>query len=154
MSMTRTAPATPMRPRVRQLIHGASRLLLRAGDARLRPLGLAGAQIPVVAMLKHHGPMTQKQLAEMAQIEQPSMAQTLARMERDGMVERKADPADRRSSFVHLTPLALGKLPEAQRALNAGERKVLAGLEEEEVLVLLDLLQRVVANLEKEVAIA
>jgi len=139
-----------MRPRVGQLINRASRLLVRAGDARLRPLGLAGAQIPVVAMLKHHGPMTQKQLAEMAQIEQPSMAQTLARMERDGMVERRADPADRRSSSVHLTELAMSKLPEAQKALNQGERKVLAGLSEGEVATLLDLLQRVVANLEKE----
>jgi len=146
--MSRTT--APMRPRVGQLINRASRLLVRAGDARLRPLGLAGAQIPVVAMLKHHGPMTQKQLAEMAQIEQPSMAQTLARMERDGMVERRADPADRRSSSVHLTELAMSKLPEAQKALNQGERKVLAGLSEGEVATLLDLLQRVVANLEKE----
>ncbi|MBT2119633.1 MarR family transcriptional regulator [Dyella sp. LX-66] len=152
--MGKSTASTPMRPRIGQLINRASRLLLRAGDARLRPLGLAGAQIPVVAMLKHHGPMTQKQLAEMAQIEQPSMAQTLARMERDGMVERRADPADGRSSFVHLTELALGKLPEAQRVLNLGERRMLAGLEEGEVLVLMGLLQRVVGNLEREMGVA
>ena len=149
--MAKTSP--PLRPRVGQLINRASRLLVRAGDARLRPLGLAGAQIPVVAMLKHHGPMTQKQLAEMAQIEQPSMAQTLVRMERDGLIERRADPADGRSSTVHLTALAMGKLPEAQKALNLGERKMLAGLDEAEAAVLLDLLQRVVANLEKDLGV-
>ena len=148
-----TKATSPMRPRVGQLINRANRLLMRAGDSRLRPLGLASAQIPVVAMLKHYGPMTQKQLAEMAQIEQPSMAQTLARMERDGLVERRADPADGRSSFVHLTTLATGKLPEAQKALNQGERKMLAGLDEDETAVLLDLLQRVVANLEKDLGV-
>ena len=148
-----TKATSPMRPRVGQLINRANRLLMRAGDSRLRPLGLASAQIPVVAMLKHYGPMTQKQLAEMAQIEQPSMAQTLARMERDGLIERRADPADGRSSFVHLTALATGKLPEAQKALNQGERKMLAGLDEDETAVLLDLLQRVVANLEKDLGV-
>ncbi|MFD1532387.1 winged helix DNA-binding protein [Pseudonocardia aurantiaca] len=34
------------------------------------------------------------------------MASTLARMERDGLVERVPDPHDRRRSLVHLTPRA------------------------------------------------
>jgi DNA-binding MarR family transcriptional regulator len=50
--------------------------------------------------------MTQKDLAHLAQIEQPTMAQLLARMERDGLIRRSPNPQDSRSSLISLTPQA------------------------------------------------
>ncbi len=45
------------------------------------------------------------------------MAQMLARMERDGLIQRAADPADGRSSRITLTELAEERLPDAVAAL-------------------------------------
>ena len=40
------------------------------------------------------------------QIDQSTMAHTLRRMERDGLVSRTSDPGDQRRSLIRLTPRA------------------------------------------------
>ncbi len=75
------------------------------------------------------------------------MAQLLARMERDGLIRRKPDPVDKRSSLISLTPPALKKLPQARELLLEGNRVALAGFSEREIATLTRLLRRVVDNL-------
>nr|WP_275410201.1 MarR family transcriptional regulator [Streptomyces sp. SID14478] len=65
-----------------------------------------------MAALAQGGAMSQKELARLARIEQPSMAQLLARMERDGLVERAPAPDDRRGSLISLTAVAGGTTPQ------------------------------------------
>ena len=60
---------------------------------------------------------TQRDLARFAKIEQPPMAQMLARMERDGLIQRAPDPADGRSSRITLTGVAEARLPDALAVL-------------------------------------
>jgi DNA-binding MarR family transcriptional regulator len=56
---------------------------------------------------------------------------TMVRLcERDGLVERRADPDDRRATRVHLTPRAKRFRPAAERVLAALEREVEALLGE------------------------
>ena len=50
--------------------------------------------------------LTQAELCRRINVEQPTMANTLERMERDGLVERKADDTDRRRALVFLTQKA------------------------------------------------
>jgi DNA-binding MarR family transcriptional regulator len=74
------------------------------------------------------------------------MAQLLARMERDGIIRRKPDPADGRSSLISLTARTM-KLIEPARAIMAQvNRDALAGFDDDEVRQLVALLQRVIAN--------
>jgi len=131
------------------LINRAARLLLRFADNRFRPLGLGVASFPVLSMLRTGQKLSQKELALSARIEQPSMAQLLARLERDGMIRRSADPADGRSSLVSITRKALGILPEIDAAVDAGNELALAGMSDDEVKTLIDLLQRLIGNLER-----
>ena len=76
------------------------------------------------------------------------MAQLLTRMERDGLIERKVDPNDGRSSLLSLTALALRKSEPARNALMEGSGIALKGLSAREIAMLTRLLQRVLANLE------
>ncbi len=76
----------------------ASRLFLRLGETRFREFGLGVASFPVLNMLRTGEKLSQKELAHCVQIEQPSMAQLLSRLERDGMIKRSPDPDDGRSS--------------------------------------------------------
>ena len=134
------------------LISRSARLLTRRGEERFAALGLAVAQVPVLFALKDGRSLTQKDLAHLARIEQPTMTHLLARMERDGLVQRTPHPDDGRSSLVSLTPLALSKLPEAGAALREGNAAALRGFTEEEVAALSRLLRRVVSNLDPDAA--
>ncbi|MET4389799.1 MarR family transcriptional regulator for hemolysin [Bradyrhizobium sp. F1.4.3] len=133
------------------LINMASRGLMRLAERRLKPFGASAGQLPVFYLLRDGGAMSQRDLARLARIEQPSMAQTLARMERDGLVRRVPDPKDGRSSLVSLTRKALAKMPALREALHAGRAELVEGFSEAEVATLCDLLQRLNRNLERGV---
>jgi DNA-binding MarR family transcriptional regulator len=125
-----------------------SRGLTRIGDARLRPLGLATAQLPVLSMLRNGERLSQAELAKAAKVEQPTMAQLLTRMERDGLIRREPDPRDRRSSLVMLTDAARERLPAGRQVLREGNAEMTRGLSTDEVAMLVGLLRRVLDNVE------
>jgi MarR family transcriptional regulator for hemolysin len=125
-----------------------ARGLTRIGDARLRDLGFATAQLPVLAALKDGERLSQTELARLAKVEQPTMAQMLARMERDALVKREPGPRDRRSSLISLTKAALARLPAGRAVLRQGNADMTEGLSAEEIDTLVSLLKRVLANIE------
>ncbi len=134
------------------LINMASRAFSRLGERRVRALGFNIGQLPVLYLLRNGAQMSQKDLAKFAKIEQPSMAQMLARMERDGLIRRTPDPADGRSSLVSLTEAAVAKLPAARQALKEGRDRVLSGFSADEVQTLVQLMRRLNQNLDRMVA--
>jgi len=129
------------------LIGEAARVLARRQDEGLRQAGLRVAQLPVVVALKNGEKLTQKALAQIAGVEQPSMAQLLARMERDGLVRRDPDPDDGRSSLVSLTPAAIAQLEPGRDVLRLCNDDALRGFSAQEVALLADMLRRILANL-------
>lgn len=131
------------------LISLAARGFARLSEARLKPLGFGVGHLPVLVALEDGQPGSQRDLARFARIEQPSMAQMLARMERDGLISRTPDPVDKRSSQVALTETARQRLPDACAVLFEGNADALAGFTEEEEAQLTALLTRLIANLDR-----
>ena len=131
------------------LISLAARGFARLSEARLKPLGFGLGHLPVLVALRDGRASTQRDLARFAKIEQPPMAQMLARMERDGLIERMPDPDDGRSSRVTLTAVAQARLPEAVATLLRGNEEVLSGFTGAEARLLVDLLTRLIANLDR-----
>jgi MarR family transcriptional regulator for hemolysin len=129
-------------------INRASRSLLRRFDAQLRPLGFAMSHLPVLRALADGRSLSQTELAQVAGVEQPSMAETLARMERDGVVQRDPNPDDKRRARVSITRRSRARLPKAKAALVETEREAMTGLSAKEQATLRNLLQRVATNLE------
>lgn len=129
-----------------------SRLLQRLDDERMRPYGVTSAQLPVLVALKNGERLTQKELARIAGVEQPSMAQLLARMERDDLVRREPSPSDGRSSLIMLTEKALATLEPGRDALRSVDADVCAGFTDEERKVFLGLLRRMASNAEAALA--
>ncbi len=130
------------------LINMAARAFARLGDRQLKGMGFGVGHLPVLYLLRDGAAMPQKELARFAKVEQPSMAQTLARMERDGLVRRVPDPNDGRSSLVSLTAEALAKTPAVREILRQGSEQALAGFSQDEVATLCALLQRLNRNLD------
>jgi MarR family transcriptional regulator, transcriptional regulator for hemolysin len=131
------------------LISLAARGFARLSEARLEPLGFGVGHLPVLVALQDGRAGTQRDLARFARIEQPPMAQMLARMERDGLIKRAPDPADGRSAHIKLTRTAKARLPEAVAVLLQGNREVLRDFTSEEADLLVDLLMRLIASLDR-----
>lgn len=129
------------------LINKIARLNARWLEPRLQPFGLAVAQMPVFTILQK-GPASQRELAQQLQVEQPTMAQLLQRMERDGLITRTPDPEDGRSSLVELTSVALRKAEPAQRILEEGRKELLRDLGKDDLNALNELLSKLLRNLE------
>ena len=121
-----------------------ARLLARAIDTRLRPIGMSSGYMPVMFALAHGASLSQRALTEFAAIEQPTMAATLARMERDGR-----DPADGRAWLYTLSDAGTAKSVKVREAGLEVNEAALAGMTPDERETFLATLARVVANLEK-----
>lgn len=137
------------------LTNWAARLYAREMDAHLAPLGLGSATLPVIFALAPdtdgtRKALTQRDLARHAEVEQPTMANTLARMERDGWIARRPNPQDKRSSLITLTPHALAHLPQLTDAVTRINARSLNGLSLEEATLLRTMLTRVIANLQTQ----
>ena len=70
--------------------------------ARLSALGLYPGQELVLVQLSEGDGVPQKALARALRVSHVTIAKMITRMERSGLVERRASPTDRRLSLVHL----------------------------------------------------
>ena len=131
------------------LISLAARGFARLSEARLKPLGFGVGQLPVLVALQDGRVSTQRDLARFAKVEQPPMAQMLARMERDGLIKRTPHPDDGRSSRIVLTEAAQARMPEAIETLFQGNCDAMDGFTYQEATQLVALLTRLIANLDQ-----
>ena len=131
-------------------VNHLARLLAQALRRRIESLGVVPGQFAQLLALYEQDGLTQRELCERVRIEQPTMALTLKRMERDGLVERRPDPTDGRRARIVLTKRARG----LERDLTAAAREVNAiatgGLPAKEVQAFMQTLTRLIANLESD----
>lgn len=85
-----------------RLLSTASRMVEHAWLDALSALGLSHAGLIVLHLLEN-GPSTQVDLAAQARVEAQTMSRTVERLERDGLVVRRSDAADRRRRLVERT---------------------------------------------------
>ena len=83
-----------------------ARLLEKNLAQAIRPLGLMPGQFPVLLALWVRDGQSQKALVSITDVEQATMANTLARMERDGLIVRRSVAGDARARTIHVTPKA------------------------------------------------
>jgi DNA-binding MarR family transcriptional regulator len=113
-------------------MHWAARLLRKAADRRLKPYGLSSGNMPVITALMDEKELSQKALAAAAAIEQPTMAEMLLRMERSGLIHRRADPADGRGSLISLSSTVVRLLPEIQAEIEKINEEALSGMSQQD----------------------
>jgi DNA-binding MarR family transcriptional regulator len=89
-----------------------------------------------LASIDRHGPLTPSELAVRERVQRPTITRILGRLEEAGLVQRTADPTDRRSSLIATTPAGHELMREQRtrkdaylarqlRALTAEERATL-----------------------------
>ncbi len=75
------------------------------------------------------------------------MANTLKRMQRDGLIQRAPHLSDRRQEYLHLTDRGRTLAPQLIAMAAEVNRTALAGLSPSEAQTLIELLHRVIDNL-------
>lgn len=128
------------------LANHMARLFARGLSERIKPLGLSTGTFPALLELWETDGQTQKQLVERLDIEQATIANTLARMERDGLIIRKKSESDGRMQRVWLTERARALRDPAIRAAMAENARTLSGLTEAERRQFVMLMQKVIST--------
>ena len=126
------------------------RLLQRAWDRHLRASG-TGITVPqsrVLASLRQRDGLTQTEIADLVLMEKAPLGRTLDRMEEQGLVTRRPDPADRRVHRVYLTPALDEMQDRLWAAAFAMFGAALDGFTAAEYETLVQMLARMKANLE------
>ena len=95
----RTTPLPDLASRLRLDISRMARRLRQEAGAELSP-----SQTAALVTIERHGPLTPSELADREHVQRPTVTRVLARLEEAGLVDRAADPQDRRSCLVSISP--------------------------------------------------
>src|SRR5690606_7604772 len=112
-----------------------------------RDLEITRSQWAVLWRLSCANGMSQAELAEQAEIEQPSLVRHVDNLEQQGWIVRRRDSNDRRINRIHLTPKGEALMKKAWDVAQQMRQEYTHGLAEDEIQTLRALLSKVKANL-------
>jgi DNA-binding MarR family transcriptional regulator len=115
----------------------------RIGNEALRPLGIETRHLGVLLMLDREGPLSQTRIGAQLGADKSQMGRTIDDLERLGLAVRRADPQDRRTRQVSLTPEGEETLVRAKKAAAGAAGEIFQSLSTAEQATLRDLLSRV-----------
>jgi DNA-binding MarR family transcriptional regulator len=110
-------------------------------------LDLTMAQCKVLIYLHRNQGVSQVRLAYLTDTDPMTLVRILDRMEQDGWIERRQDPADRRARQLYLRAAAEPVVAEIWRIADRARAASLAGLDDAERELLVGLLGRIHHNL-------
>jgi DNA-binding MarR family transcriptional regulator len=85
--------------RLRVDIARVARRLRQEAGAPLSP-----SQTAALVTIERHGPLTPSELATRERVQRPTVTRVLGRLEEAGLILRAADPSDRRSCLLTVSP--------------------------------------------------
>jgi DNA-binding MarR family transcriptional regulator len=134
------------------LFRRASRLMARAAH-RLDhggPGHAGHAQERVLAIVRQRGGMSQRELLELLDVRSASLSEVLAKLERNGLIARRRDDADRRGFTVAVTDKGEAACSGQADLRRESAAALFAGLDPAERETLGRLLAKLVASLEED----
>lgn len=129
------------------LLADASRLMRRAFERQIAGSPLTLAQARALVYLSRHEGIRQVALADLLEVQPITLARLIDQLAREGLVERRADPTDRRAHLLFPTPAAAPHLEEIARAGAATRALALRDVTPRDAAALLAALRRMRENL-------
>ncbi len=129
------------------LVNHMARLFAKGLQDRIAPLGIVTGQFPILLELWQKDGVSQKDLLRKLDIEQATLANTLSRMERDGLIIRSKDPADARAQVIRLSERAVAIRAQAYQAACDQNEAALSVLDDAEREQFMDFMHRVIGNM-------
>ena len=120
--------------------------LRKAFDRRAVGLGVTRAQWKVLFRLTRQPGLRQIELADMLDIEPITLSRIVDRLEEAGLVERVADPADRRAWRLHVTVRAKPLVEKLRKLADEMIAEAFAGIDPKDIEITRQVLGRVREN--------
>lgn len=118
-------------------------------DERLRPIEQSTARMEALAAIYASPPRSpQIEIAKRLRIEGPTLTRMLDGLEKDGLVERLADPTDRRTKLLRLTPTGEDVLATIFEVADAPRMKLVEGLPDGTIAELNTMLAELIRRLD------
>jgi MarR family transcriptional regulator for hemolysin len=103
-------------------------------DEHLRPIQQSSARMEAMSAILNSPPLSaQVDIAKRLRIEGPTLTRMLDTLEKDGLVERMPDPADRRTNKLRLTPAGERALEEIFEIVDVLRARLLDGMSPETI---------------------
>jgi DNA-binding MarR family transcriptional regulator len=131
------------------MIAQVARLMRRSFDERARSIGVTRPQWQVLSLLARNECINQGGLAELLEVEPITLGRMIDRLQEAGLVERRADPADRRAWRLFLTQRGSAQVDQLRPLAAETFEVALDGIAPAQRDLLLAMLDRMRANLSR-----
>jgi DNA-binding MarR family transcriptional regulator len=129
----------------------ATKTVTKDFNRRMEKCGSTRIQwIALYFLLKADKAMSQKELAALMNIEDPSLARLIDRMERDQLLRRVENPKDKRIKILELTEVGRVKAEDLMPYGQEFSDLLLEDITDEEVEIFQKVLKKMVRNIEKK----
>ncbi len=113
-------------------------------------LPITTEQWSILACLWEADMQTQQYICEMTYKDKASMTRLIDSLEKNGYVQRKQDPNDRRSNLIHLTPKGQDLEKIANEIIFQSVELATKDVDKEEFFKMFNLFKKIVNNIEQE----
>lgn len=116
------------------LLADTARLLRRAFQQQMHDSSLTLAQARALIYVSRNEGVRQVELADALEIQPITLARLLDQLTKQGLIERRADPSDRRAYLIYLTNAASPHLNEIKQVGSKIKQFALQGMDDEQAL--------------------
>lgn len=115
-------------------------------ESNLKDNDLTLKEFSVLLRIRFQGVATQHDLVELFKVSGAYIAKLLRKFENQGYIARKEDPENRRKKLVKMTDDGIKKTDEIIEVIQNWEDKVTAGISEDELKTLKEILFKITMN--------
>lgn len=120
-------------------------------DERLKDLGVTQARWSTMVYLEKGGEgLTQRELASLMAIENPTLVRLLDSLEQQNFIERRPCPNDRRARRLHLTNAGRAFMDDLSERAEVLREEMLEGISDEEIECTVKVFHKILENAEKQ----
>ena len=106
-------------------------------------------QVPLIWQLNKQEGLSQNELSKRLGIKPPTVAVSIKRLERVGIVEKQMDEKDQRKSLIYLTDKGRSLCSDIKSSLEKGEAMLFQNFSETELCLLRRFFMQMIENMEK-----
>jgi DNA-binding MarR family transcriptional regulator len=130
-----------------RLYRASKKLQLRL-QSRLRALRMNPTQLHVISVLKAYGALSIGEIVDATLMEQPTVSRVVSRLEKNGLVSRRASTRDSRMALISLTAAGIEVFKQIVPAALRHQDLALEGIGRKEIAQVIAALEKMEENIE------
>ena len=127
-------------------LHIYSCLYRQIADKRFEESGIYFGQPPILKYLSLHPNASQNEIADFLDVSAASIATSVKRMEKSGLIQRTTDKNDARRNLLKLTEKGMQAQKTAEEIIQMTDREIFETMSDEQIAVATDLIKLVNEN--------